>query len=225
MKRFKSLFLALGAALALSGSIAVHATDAARSGFLDDYSKLKPNPKHPGSSDWIDQSAPLKKYNAMIIDPVTIRLGNGLIKDGARPDPKLLNEVLVYLRDAMEREFSKHVKIVKQPGENVLHYRAAITGITTKGGVGSSVMNVLPVAFVLRTVSGRNDVRAHLFMEAEYSDSLTGAPVAATMQSAAGGSLSGGSSGDARIRLDHLKEVLDQWAAKAAEVLSDTLGL
>ena len=225
MKRFRPLFLALGAALALSGSIAVHATDAARSGFLDDYSKLKPNPKHPGSSDWIDQSAPLKKYNAMIIDPVTVRLGNGLIKDGARPDPKLLNEVLAYLRDALEREFSKHMTIVKRPGENVLHYRAAITGITTKGGVGSSAMNILPVAFVLRTVSGRNDVRAHLFMEAEYSDSLTGAPVGATMQSAAGGSLSGGSSGDARIRLDHLKGVLDQWAAKAAEVLNDTLGL
>jgi hypothetical protein len=86
-------------------------------------------------------------------------------------------------------------------------------------------MNILPVAFVLRTVSGRNDVSAHLFMEAEYSDSLTGAPVGATMQSAAGGSLSGGSSGDARITLKHLKGVLDQWAAKAAEVLSDTLGL
>ena len=225
MKRFKPLFLALGAALALSGSIAVHATDAARSGFLDDYSKLKPNPKHPGSSDWIDQSAPLKKYNAMIIDPVTIRLGNGLIKDGARPDPKLLDEVLVYLRNALEREFSKHVKIVKQPGENVLHYRAAVTGITTEGGVGSSAINILPAAFLLRTISGRNAVRAHLFMEAEYSDSLTGAPVAATMQSAAGGSLSGGSSSDAQIRLDHLKGVLDQWAAKAAEVLSDTLGL
>ncbi len=225
MKCFKPLFLASGAALLLSGSIAVHATDAARSGFLDDYSKLKPNPKHPGSSDWIDQSAPLKKYNAMIIDPVTVRLGNGLIKDGARPDPKLLDEVLVYLRNALEREFSKHVKIVKQPGEHVMHYRAAITGIKTKGGVGSSAVNILPIAFVVRTVSGRNDVRAHLFMEAEYSDSLTGAPVAATMQSAAGGSLSGGSSGDARIRLDHLKGVLDQWAAKAAEVLSDTLGL
>ncbi len=225
MKHFKPVFLVLGTALALSGSIAVHAEDVARSGFLGDYSKLKPNPKHPGSNDWIDHAASLSKYNAMIIDPVTIRLSNGLIQDGARPDPKLLDEVLVYLRNALEREFSKHVKIVKQPEENVLHYRAAITGIKTKGGVGSSAVNILPIAFVVRTVSGRNDVKAHLFMEAEYSDSLTGAPVAATMQSAAGGSLPGGSSGDARIRLDHLKGVLDQWAAKAAEVLSDTLGL
>ncbi len=76
------------------------------------------------------------------------------------------------MRNALQREFSKHVKIVRQPGENVLHYRAAVTGITTEGGVGSSAINLLPAAFLLRTVSGRNAVRAHLFMEAEYSDSL-----------------------------------------------------
>jgi hypothetical protein len=61
---------------------------------------LKENPSYPGSSDWIDHSAPLDKYDAIIIDPVNIRLSRGLVENGARPDPKLLNEVLVYLRNA-----------------------------------------------------------------------------------------------------------------------------
>jgi hypothetical protein len=110
------------------------------------------------------------------------------------------------------------VSIVEQPGDNVLHYRAAITGITTEGGIGSSPANLLPAVFVLRTVSGRNRVGAHLFMEAEYADSLIGTPVGDTMQSAAGGSVSKGSSGsgtssgDRQITLDHLKGVLDAWA-------------
>ena len=181
MKRFKPVFFALGFALAAGGCSVVPASDGARSGFLSDYSRLKANPRYPASSDWIDQRAPLEKYDAMFIDPVTVRLSSGLVQSGARPDPKLLNEVLVYLRNALEREFSKHVKIVKQAGDNVLHYRAAVTGIRTEGGIGSNPANILPAVFVLRTVSGRNDVRAHLFMEAEYSDSLTGAPVGAVM--------------------------------------------
>lgn len=65
-----------------------------------------------------------------------------------------------------------------------------------------------------------NTVRAHIFMESEYSDSLTGTPVAVVMQSAAGSSMSGG---DAGITLGHLKDVLDGWATKAAQMLGDTL--
>ena len=141
----------------------------------------------------------------------------------------LLEEVLVYLRNALRREFSRHVKIVRQPGDNVVRYRAAITGVTTEGGIGSSASNVLPAMFVLRTVSGRNDVRARLFMESEYSDSLTGIPVAAVMQSAMGGAVSGNSggfgqaSGAPQIELSHLKGVLDDWARKAGQILGETV--
>ncbi len=220
MKRIKPIFFILGVVLALSSSACSPTSDAVHSGFLSDYSKLKTDSGHPGSSDWIDQSAPLRKYNAMIIDPVTIRLSSELVDNGAQPDPELLNKVLVYLHNALEREFSKQVKIVKQPGDNVLHYRAAITGITTEGGVTSSAANVLPAVFALRTVAGMNAVRAHLFMESEYSDSLTGTPLAAVMQSAVGSSVSGG---DAGITVDHLKGVLDGWAIKAAQKLGDTL--
>lgn len=229
MNRTKSMFVAIGVALTLSCTSIVQASDAARSGFLGDYSKLKENPRYPGSSDWIDQSAGLKKYDAMIIDPVTIRLSSGLVRRGARPDPKLLDEVLVYLRNALERELSKHVKIVRQSGDNVVRYRAAITGVATEGGIGSSAANILPAMFVLRTVSGRNDIKARLYMESEYSDSLTGTPVAAVMQSAVGGSVSGGSSGfgessgNAQITLNHLRGVLDDWARKAGQILGKTV--
>ena len=220
MKRIKPIFFALGIVLALISSACSPTSDAVRSGFLSDYSNLKANPSYPGSSDWIDQSVTLKKYNAIIINPVTIRLGTSLVENGAHPDPELLNKVLVYLQNALERELSKQVKIVKQSGDNVVHYRAAITGITTEGGITSSVTNVLPAVFALRTVSGMNTVRAHLFMESEYSDSLTGTPVAAVMQSAVGSSVSGGNAG---ITVDHLKGVLDGWAIKAAQMLGDTL--
>ena len=179
MNIIKSLIYVFLSVIALSGAIAVHASNDAQSGFLSNYGNLKPNPKYPGSSDWINPDAQLNKYNAIIVDPAKIRLSKALIANGARPDPELLNEVLDYLHSALEREFSKHMKIVKKPGDNVMHYRAAITGITTEGGVGSSALNILPAAFLLRTATGQNTVRAHLFMESEYSDSVTGEPVGA----------------------------------------------
>jgi len=224
MKSVKSVIFVFLSVLALSGTVAAHAADAAQSGFLSNYDDLKPNPKYPGSSDWVNKDAQLNRYNAIIVDPAKIRLSKGLIADGARPDPELLNEVLDYLHSALEREFSKHMKIVKKPGDDVMHYRAAITGITTEGGVGSSALNVLPAAFVLRTATGQNTVRAHMFMEAEYSDSVTGAPVGAVMQSAAGGSPSSNSGGQRQISLKDLKGVLDQWAQKAAEALNEARG-
>jgi len=101
MKRSRYLAFAMGFFVAVGALSVAQAADPARSGFLSDYSRLKENPRYTGSSDWIDRSAGLKKYDAMIIDPVTIRLSSGLVRQGARPDAKLLDEVLVYLRNAL----------------------------------------------------------------------------------------------------------------------------
>ena len=105
---------------------------------MSDYSRLEANPDYPGSRDWIAAGVSTAGYDAMIIDPVTIRLGKGLIDDGAQPDAELLSEVLSYLHEALRREFAKHMRIVERPGTHVAHYRAAITGVTTKGGLGTS---------------------------------------------------------------------------------------
>jgi hypothetical protein len=229
MIRFSALSITILAALVLisCASTTEQTSDAARSGFIDDYSKLKPNSEYPGSSDWINNAAiaSFSNYNAIIIDPIIVHLSAELVKSGARPDPELMNKVLEYLHSALEREFSKHVKIVRKPGENVIHYRGAITGITTQGGITSNVTNALPVVFVIRTISGQNRVRAQLSMEAVYTDSLTGTLLGTTMQSAGGGAPSRDASGNAQITLDQLSDILDVWANKAAKVLSEALAL
>jgi len=216
----QSLLIASATVLTLSTSIPAYADEVAHSGFLTDYSRLEPNPDYPGSRDWIAPGVSATEYDAMIIDPVTIRLGKGLIADGVQPDAELLDEVLSYLHSALLREFSKHMRIVDKAGPKVVHYRAAITGVTTKGGLRSSITNLLPVVMVVRTVSGRNDVRAQVSMEAKYTDSLTGAPVGATIQSSVGEAVYSDDDAPPGITIDHLKGVLDQWAEKAAEMLN-----
>ena len=112
MNIFQPLLVASATVLALSSPIPVCADETARSGFLSDYSRLEANPDYPGSRDWIAAGVSTAGYDAMIIDPVTIRLGKGLIDDGARPDAELLSEVLSYLHNALLREFSKHMRVV-----------------------------------------------------------------------------------------------------------------
>lgn len=223
MKSIKKLlyFLILVSAVTISACVTTKNAD--QSGFLSNYELLKRNPDFPGSSHWIDSNSNLKKYNAMIIDPVTVRLSKELIDEGAQPAPDQLNDLLGYMREAMKREFSKHVKIVNRAGENVVHYRAAITGITTVGGVTSSVTNAMPVVFALRSVTGMNNIQANLFMEAVYTDSLTGTPVSMVMQSAIGDTVSRLGAGENQVTLEHVKIVIDNWANKAALMLAQEI--
>ena len=75
------------------------------------------------------------------------------------------------------------------------------------GGVVGHVNEEWPVGAVLDGANG-----------------FTGEPVGAVMQSAAGGSPSRDSSGQRQISLKDLKEILDQWAEKAAEGLNEAIG-
>jgi len=208
MSAFRYGGLILATAMAVGGCVAAQA-EVARSGFLDDYERLQPNPDFPGSSDWVNTNAAAGPTTGLIIDPVSIRLGPGLIKDGVQPDPELLDAALKYLHQALVREFAAEITVVDRPGKGVVRYRAAITGITTEGGLTSSATNLLPLVFVLRTATGKNDLRAKLYMEAEYSDSLTGMPLGATMQSAAGGAVVGDENARLNITLEHLAGVID----------------
>jgi len=200
--------------VALSGAApALAAEDAAGSGFLPDYGKLAKDPDYPESKMWVSPEAKSGNYASIIVDPVAIHLSAALIKDGARPDPNLLNEVVGYLQDALNKEFAvAGWKVVDKPTDNSLRYRAAITGIKAEGGGNTNPVDFLPAIFVLRTVTGASSAKAHVFMESYYSDALTGDVVAEVLQGAAGSSVGGD-----QISLDNVKGVLDQWAKKAAE--------
>ncbi len=64
---------------------------------------------------------------------------------------------------------------------------------------------------------------ARIFMEAEYSDSLTGTPVAGIIQTGVGDTVSMMGAGDTSISLEHLQGIVDKWAEKAALMLGETL--
>ena len=212
MKHLKTMLITLAVPLFLTGPAMLYAADV-DSGFLPDYTRLKADPDHPGSKDWINPDAKLGQYNAIIIDPVTVHLSPGLIKDGVRPDAELLNQVTDYFHGALVSAFKNQKwNVVDKTGDNVTRYRAAITGISAEGGLGSNPLNYMPAVFLVRSASGKNSKKAHINMESYYSDSVTGQTLGEVIQAATGESVSGD-----QLSLDNLKDAVDKWAMKAAE--------
>jgi len=212
MKYLKMLLITIAVPLFLTGPAMLYAADV-DSGFLPDYTRLKDDPDHPGSKDWINPDAKLGQYTAIIIDPVTVHLSPGLIKDGVRPDAQLLNQVTDYFHGALVSAFKNQKwSVVDKAGDNVTRYRAAITGISAEGGLDSNPLHYVPAVFLVRAASGQDSKKAHINMESYYSDSVTGQTLGEVIQAATGESVSGD-----QITLDNLKGAVDKWAKKAAE--------
>ena len=213
MKCLKKLLVLLAVPMFLGGPAMLYAATDADSGFLPDYTRLKTDPDYPSSKDWMNPEAKLGHYNAIIIDPVTVHLSPGLIKDGVRPDAELLNRVTDYFHAALTREFNNQKwNVVDKAGDDVARYRAAITGINAEGGLDSNPLHYMPAVFLVRAASGKTSTKAHINMESYYSDSVTGQTLGEVIQAATGKSVSGD-----QIDLDNLKAAVDKWAKKAAE--------
>ena len=213
MKCLKKLLVILAVPMFLGGPAMLYAATDADSGFLPDYTRLKTDPDYPSSKDWVNPDARLGRYTAIIIDPVTVHLSPGLIKDGVRPDAELLNQVTDYFHAALTREFNNQKwNVVDKAGDDVARYRAAITGINAEGGLDSNPLHYMPAVFLVRAASGKTSTKAHINMESYYSDSVTGQTLGEVIQAATGKSVSGD-----QIDLDNLKAAVDKWAKKAAE--------
>ena len=66
------------------------------SGFLKNYSQLKPDPKFDGAHRWQDPSVNLAGYNKFIVDPVLIHLAPQA--DGVGLDPAELADLTAFAR-------------------------------------------------------------------------------------------------------------------------------
>ena len=147
------------------------------SGFLQDYSKLKPNEKLGGDALTFvnpDKMKGLHRYVAIIVDPVQVYVSSAadpsLIPDSGR------GAVAKYFEHALVEAVSDAFPVVESPGPLVLRLRAAIVGIDLGGKVAplndpAMVAKPLERAIVLEKVS----------VEMELVDSESGERIAAAV--------------------------------------------
>jgi hypothetical protein len=174
---------------------------APRSGFLKDYSRLKPSPTHPTAL--FEQSDQLAAYRSFIIDPVEVlcdRTGRGepLDADARRA-----------LADAARAEAIDALgitsTIVEKPGPGVARIRSAIVAVASSR----------------RSDTGQDQIGGAA-VEMEIVDSLTGQRLGAAVENDVvrvreTGDDAAGRFTDARLVFRHWAARLNQWIMRARE--------
>jgi hypothetical protein len=133
----------------------------APSGFLGDYSELRPSPRHPDTL--YEQSPEFASYDAFLIDPVVLLTDT--TKRGIELSEQDRIELAAAVGDELRSALSPGIPVVDQAGEGVARVRAAITELAV-GGIGPNGEIWLGGAAV----------------EMEVVDSLTGKRVAAAIE-------------------------------------------
>src|SRR5690242_5563477 len=102
------------------------ATQPARSGFLKDYSKLKPAPDREGVLLYVNTSVKHRDFNKVMFRPVEVYVSPSTQYKGLEPDAlkRMTDEFLASFKRALEPAY----QVVSEPGPDVLQVRSAITG-------------------------------------------------------------------------------------------------
>lgn len=140
------------------------------SGFLTDYSKLKPVEGIDGTLRYIDTSANLRPYTKVMIDPVQIFTNPNPEYHGLQPD------ALKRMTDAFQSAFVGALvggyQVVNKPGPDVIRIRLAITGVQpTRPDLG--VTDFIPIKAVFnvaRSAAGEAPKVAEISAEIEVLD-------------------------------------------------------
>ena len=212
MTRFKFLFATLIIGSLILGGGAAKAMDKEdQSGFLQDYSELQKTKDTAGS--------PLYRY-------ISPQLGSGIYKKiivepiqyFPEPQPtenvtaKTLDDIKSYFDQQLKVEIGKRKQIVDEPGEGVIRFRTAITGVGKKAE-NLKPRQFIPVALVItgtRAAAGQHPHEAKLFLEAEITDSVSGERLGLAVRSGTGERVAKIQEGH-DINLDALKPLIDQW--------------
>ena len=195
--------------------------DIAPSGFLKDYSELKPGTGDEALYRYIKPGVDWKKYTKIILDPISIY---------KTPDSDLNGipeEELKSLADYLDATIREHLKndytFVTTPGPDTMRIRTAITqasGASVGLNVVSSVVPIgIALANVTKLVSGKYPFVGQAGIECEFLDSMTGTRLAAAMDARAGSKT--WVAGNKFASWSDAKSAFDFWAERAAKVLTE----
>ncbi len=177
---------------ALGSGENVTAIDTARltqSGFLSNYSKLKPVAAMQGIECWRDTRFDPKKYKKIQITPIVVSLvAPKDSKDGKVPavDPGDLKQLTDYFYETLQGALKPQTQLVTQPGAGVAVLRIALTDLVPTSVPGSVAGTLIPYAFIAEASSGKATGRpagstpylGETGMEMQFRDGANGAVLA-----------------------------------------------
>jgi hypothetical protein len=194
----------------LAGCAASGMKTVKKSGFLQDYSQLKPGGDDQAALVYIKPGINLKPYNKLMFERVRVVLSDKA--DYQAVDPVLLKELTDYYQNAIFNAVKGGYEIVDQPGPDVLRVRVAITQLQPSSPVSNTLSTIVPVGIVVagatKAATDENLGTGEAGTEFEMLDSVTGERLAAAVDRRQGGK------GAFRGKWDDTKDAFDFWAKR-----------
>lgn len=213
MRHANPLCLGLLAGVLLAGCASQTTQPSQYSGFLADYSQLRPTTSASGAPvlRWVSPDFKDADYRSVYVEQPVFHPAP---KPSDQVSQDTLDRVADYLRQAIAREVSQRMPVVDTPDRDSLVLRSAITGVDVSAE-GLHAYEVIPVALVLaaaNTAAGTRDRDTVIYVEMEAVAARDGQPMVRVVRKGHGLQLE---NSDTRLTLDDLKPALDAWARDA----------
>jgi hypothetical protein len=203
------------------------------SGFLQDYSQLKPEAEGSSAEKWVNPKADMKKYKKFIIERITVMLKDDAQYKGIDPDS--MKAMTDYLHDAIVKELGTDYPVVTDPGPDVMRLRIAVTDLVPTKTAVTVIVLLTPYATVGDLASGAASkggagsapYLGHAGIEAEGIDSETLKPVFMYVEQRFGKKYdpeNPGSYFEAYKEWGYVKQAFDYWAKKFRTRLDEING-
>lgn len=185
---FLAVFLGACESQRVIGDSTVRVDGATASGFLSDYSNLRPGRDGQASLVYWNPDADFGVYDALIIEPVTIWLGDDSPMNdvSAEERQKLADEFYAAIVKALEPDY----RITNQASPRTMRIRVALTDAQESWPVMDTISTYVPQARLLQSVvSLASDTAGFVgeaSAEAEVLDSMTGDVLVAGIDRRAG---------------------------------------
>ncbi len=199
-KIFRNCFFILAGILTFTLVSCAH--QAAKTGFLNDYSKLEAHPDIDGRFRYSNPNIDASKYSKFIVDPVAINLSKEGKEDNI--DPKELKRLARFFRKKIKEELQKGYQVVQSSGTGVARIRTSISEVEKT----LPYLNIHPGTKIMG--GGLGGAGAEL----ELVDSVNGQIIAAVIDNQKGSRLSIGAG---LTWYGHAEEVMENWAEDLKE--------
>jgi len=160
--------------------------EAEQSGFLRNYSQLQPQEGYDAKEVYINPGAAWSKYNAVMIDSVTLWITD----PSKQPSPEDAQMLTDMFYKALSDKIGEKFTLVNRPGPGVLRVRAALTEAKGARVALNAITTVIPQLRVVTTLGGVAADTAVLVGaasgELEVVDSVTNERFAAAIDELAG---------------------------------------
>ena len=201
-------FLAL---LPICGCATTQQADRAkRSGFLIDYSRLRPGKGDEALLTYVNPQADWSRYQKVTIDPVAIyTTADADLRSESREEQSAL---ATYFASVLREELGKHFMVVNYRGPGVLRIRTALTDADQSEVLLDTVSTVMPIGLALSTLkratTGSDSAVGFAQAEVEVVDSQTFTRLGAAVDKRYGTKAPRSKFGS----WNHAKEAMDHWA-------------